>query len=155
MNEEAKRDIQREKMVFLAEDDPDDRLLFEDALNEIGNGAQLITAKDGMQLIQLLNNLVPPPPEVIFLDLNMPRKNGFECLKEIKLNPTYKNIPVVIFSTSSQPETVASVYKMGANFYIRKPGTFQKLKSAIMSVLSINWLENSTQPAFENFLLEF
>lgn len=137
----------------MADDDADDCLLFEDALREISQQTLLTTANDGIELMDILETRVPPPPDVIFLDLNMPRKNGFECLTEIKHTEKFKNIPVVIFSTSSQPEAINKVYEQGANYYICKPGSFSKLKLVIQKVLSIDWNQNNYPRNKENFLI--
>lgn len=142
------------KLIYLADDDADDRMLFEAALREVRHATNLLTAENGQQLMQFLNDRVPPSPDVIFLDLNMPRKNGFECLEEIKKNEKLRDIPVVIFSTSMQDSAINTVYKAGANFYICKPGTFTQLKKIIDQVLSIDWTENCTQPDMEKFILQ-
>lgn len=141
------------KNIFIADDDMDDLILFEDALREICKDSQLTTAKDGQQLMQILDETVPPPPDVIFLDLNMPRKNGFECLDEIKHSLKLKNIPIVIFSTSDQPEAVNRVYEQGADHFLKKPSSFPLLKQAIQKVLAINWAEQSAQPSKDKFIL--
>lgn len=141
------------KSIFLADDDADDCLLFEDALREVSQQIKLTTANDGIELMDILDQKVPPPPDVIFLDLNMPRKNGFECLTEIKHTEKLKNIPVVIFSTSSQPETINRVYEQGATYYVCKPGSFSKLKSIIQKVLDIDWNQHKTPRSKENFLI--
>lgn len=143
-----------DKNIFLADDDGDDCLLFEDALREISLETHLTTANDGLQLMEILEKTVPPPPDVIFLDLNMPCKNGFECLEEIKQSPKLRYIPIVIFSTSAQPDTINRVYRQGANYYICKPGSFPLLKKAIQFVLSINWKENAIQPSIDKFVIQ-
>lgn len=143
-----------EKSIFLADDDGDDCLLFEDALREIDLHTQLTTAADGIQLMDILKNTVSRLPDVIFLDLNMPCKNGFECLQEIKESPVWRFIPIIIFSTSAQPDTIDQVYEQGANYYICKPGTFPLLKKAIEYVLSINWPEGLVQPPREKFVIQ-
>lgn len=140
--------------IFLADDDIDDCLLFEDALREINAKMKLTMAKNGQQLMEILHETVPPPPDVVFLDLNMPRKNGFECLEEMKTTQKLKDIPVVIFSTSLQDEAINRTYAWGANFYICKPGTFHQLTKVIKKVLSINWKENNTRPSLEKFILQ-
>jgi CheY-like chemotaxis protein len=142
------------KTIFLADDDLDDRLLFQDALKEINDDVTLTIADDGIQLMDKLNKTVPPP-DVIFLDLNMPRKNGFECLEEIKRTKKFKHIPVVIFSTSAQQETVNKTYEQGATYYVSKPGSFAKLKKAILEILGMEWGKINFQPPKENFLLIF
>jgi CheY-like chemotaxis protein len=144
----------RTKTIVLADDDADDCLLFEDALREVCRESQLTTASDGEKLMQFLHETVPPPPDVIFLDLNMPRKNGLECLEEIKRIPKLKNIPVIIFSTSAQPEAIHTTYQKGAHHYVCKPGNFGLLKKTIEAVLAIDWEINKQQPSKEEFLLQ-
>ena len=147
--------VDDEKSVFLADDDIDDCFLFEDALCEVSSNTKLTTANDGIELMNILEQAIPPPPDVIFLDLNMPRKNGFECLAEIKSTDKFKDIPVVIFSTSCEVGFIDKVYEKGADYYLCKPGSFQSLKTAISKVLSINWKEHKAQPSRDKFLLTF
>ncbi len=139
--------------VYLADDDADDRLLFEEALMEISYDVILTTAKNGEQLMGILDQNTPPPPHLIFLDLNMPLKNGFECLEEIKQNKKYKNIPVVIFSTSSQKEAIDQVYNKGADYYLCKPDSFQQLKKLLHTVFAIDHPEQITRRSRENFYI--
>lgn len=131
------------KNIFLADDDADDCLLFEEALREICTDSSLTTASDGIELMEILRT--DSLPDVIFLDLNMPRKNGFECLTEIRQNTALSNIPIVIFSTTAQPEAVTNVYEKGANYFVCKPNTFQLLKNTIQHVLTIDWKEKHLQ----------
>ncbi|XZF14627.1 response regulator [Chitinophagaceae bacterium MMS25-I14] len=146
-------DEPKPKNIFLADDDADDRVLFEDALKEICKKTTLTTAIDGTELMEMLHRIPSPLPDVIFLDLNMPRKNGFECLDEIKGDPKLHKIPVIIFSTAAQPNAVSAAYNKGASYYMCKPGTFPLLVSAIKRVLSINWELHKLQPAKEDFVL--
>ncbi|CAG4992984.1 Response regulator rcp1 [Dyadobacter sp. CECT 9275] len=139
------------RSIFLADDDADDCMLFEDALREVCTKTELTTANDGVELIHLMETAVPPPPDVIFLDLNMPRRNGFECLELIKNNLAWKDIPVIIFSTTGQEEMVKRVYETGANYFIRKPGSFPKLKQAIRQVLDTDWSQHTWSLSPENF----
>jgi CheY-like chemotaxis protein len=140
---------------FLADDDDDDRLLFEDALRELSMDTSLIMATDGVDLMEKLQGTVPPPPSVIFLDINMPRKNGFECLTEMKQIEKFRAIPVVIFSTSNEDSTIDRTYRQGANFYIHKPRSFEKLKSAIQQIIAIDWNLQTMQPSKEKYVLHF
>lgn len=135
------------------DDDPDEHLLFEDALKELSGAPRLAYARDGQQLMQFLNTEKTELPAIIFLDLNMPRMNGFECLQEIRKSLKLKRIPVVIFSTTSQTQTIDRVYEQGANYYIRKPNTFAMLKEVIERMLEIDWSLNKDQPSKENFVL--
>jgi CheY-like chemotaxis protein len=141
------------EQIFLADDDEDDCALFQSALREVGDGIELVISYDGEELMETLDRRVPPPPHVIFLDLNMPRKNGMECLEQIRQTDKYKNIPVIIFSTSSQENSIYEAYEKGASRYITKPGTFTLLKKTIQKVLDIDW-SKSAQIPFENFLLQ-
>jgi CheY-like chemotaxis protein len=139
--------------LLLADDDKDDCDLFKEALEELPVAASLSTVHDGEQLMKFLVNQDGPLPQMLFLDLNMPRKNGFECLSEIKKNDTLKNLPVIIFSTSYNSDIVNLLYTSGAHFYISKPNEFEKLKQVIEAALSSLVQNNSSQPNRENFVL--
>jgi len=143
------------KNIFLTDDDADDCMLFSEALQEIfpDSEAKLTITNDGVKLMQALEDSVPPAPEVIFLDLNMPRKNGFECIEEIRNSPKYKNIPIVIFSTSSNNDIVDKTYQHGANYYICKPQSYPLLKKTIAFVLSFDLKKLSQQPMREKFVI--
>src|ERR1035437_5377961 len=100
--------------VLLADDDMDDCIFFKKALAELPLPTQLTTVYDGEELMQILNNKTIQLPHVIFLDINMPRKNGFECLAEIKQNDRLKDVPVIMFSTSNSRDAMNAVFKNGA-----------------------------------------
>jgi CheY-like chemotaxis protein len=139
--------------IMLADDDPDDRYFFEEALRDFPLPTQLTVVHDGEQLIQLLTNEVNELPHILFLDLNMPRKNGFECLSEIKLNKRLQQLPVVIYSTSFHKRIADMLYKNGANYYISKPFEIYELKKAVQQMLTVRVQENISQPTKENFLI--
>ena len=139
--------------VFLADDDADDRFLFEEALLEVRNDVTITTANNGEQLMAKLNNNGNESPYMIFLDLNMPLKNGIECLDEIKANDNLKNIPVVIFSTSSHKDTINQIYTKGANYYICKPDNFQNLKLLLVKIFSLNPITLKLRPSRDNFII--
>lgn len=141
------------KTILLAEDDADDRMFFEDVLKEVSAETNLLVADDGVELMSVLDESVPPPPDLIFLDLNMPRKNGFECLREIRQTDKLKAIPVIIFSTSDSLEAINTTYSLGANFYMRKPRTFDMLKKAIETVLAKDLPSGTEQVPKEKYLL--
>lgn len=120
--------------LLLADDDEDDCFLFKEALNELHVSVSLTTVHDGEQLMLMLAHNAALP-QLLILDLNMPRKNGFECLAEIKKNDHMKDLPVVIFSTSFDSEVINKLYRNGAHLYIRKPSDFSDLKKAIRDAL--------------------
>ncbi len=140
--------------LLLADDDEDDCLFFKEALDEIAVDTTLSTVHDGVHLMDYLKTTISNLPDVLFLDLNMPRKNGLECLDEIKNDEKLKNLPVIIFSTSLDSEIVDKLYQNGASFYIRKPGEFSKLKNVIEKALTIASQNNFKQPERANFILQ-
>jgi CheY-like chemotaxis protein len=140
------------KHVFLADDDEDDRMLFQEVIKELPYVVHLTIAEDGEQTLKILNQLTSPP-ELLFLDLNMPLKNGLECLQEIKQNKILKSLPVIIFSTSSYPSVINQTYEAGAHLYVRKPNDFLNFKKTIHHILSVNWKDNLSQPPREEFVL--
>src|SRR5688572_7332475 len=127
--------------ILLADDDKDDCFLFREALSELPIPTDLETVYDGEQLMDHLNENSEELPDVLFLDLNMPRKNGFECLSEIKHNDKLKSLPVIMFSTSYprdmhyENDIMKLLYKIGAKDYIRKPENFNLLKEVIQKIL--------------------
>jgi len=139
--------------ILLCDDDSDDCYFFSEALDRLPNSTQLTTVHNGEQLMQLLTKETNELPDVLFLDLNMPRKNGFECLLELKLNETLKQLPVIIFSTSFEQEVVNQLHKNGAQYYIRKPTEFSQLQKLIQLALNLMEQENISQPTRENFVL--
>lgn len=147
--------INNDLNIFLTDDDLDDCMFFSDALNELKINSVLTVTTNGVELMDALVTIVPPPPYVIFLDLNMPKKNGFECLKEIRENEKLRNIPIVILSTSSNKDFVEKSYKYGANYYICKPKSFSLLKKSIETVLTLDKKMLSKQPSIDKFVLAF
>lgn len=138
--------------ILLAEDDQDDCLLFKEVLEELAASAQLTVVHNGEQLMQLLDQ-GGPLPDILFLDLNMPRKNGFACLEEIKQNEKLKDIPIVAISTSFEQDMVTLLYKKGVQHYIRKPNEFSLLKKVIQNALKLTTEPHSAQPLKENFVI--
>lgn len=141
------------KFIVLADDDADDRLLFEEALKEIDARAHITTATDGEDLMSVLDRRSDPNPYIIFLDLNMPKKNGLECLKEIKQTEKFRDVPVVVYSTSCQEDSIDTMYEYGASYYICKPNNFSKLKHSIQQVFTLGLNRFFRQPAKEDFVI--
>ncbi len=139
--------------ILLADDDNDDCQFFKEALDELPLHTQLTAVHDGEQLLQLLSKKMNDLPHVLFLDLNLPRKNGFACLEEIKRNEKLKELPVIIFSTSYSEHIANQLYKNGAQYYICKPADFSQLKKLILQALTFITKENISQPSKEKFLL--
>lgn len=129
-----------QKNIYLADDDIDDREMFAEVLLELDSSVILKQAEDGKQLMEILQFSPSPLPDVVFLDLNMPKQNGFECLKQIRNHDGHlKNLNIVIFTTSSDQNDMAKAFALGANFYAVKPSTFSELRSFVRDVLQIDW----------------
>ncbi|MGV3658073.1 MAG: response regulator [Chitinophagaceae bacterium] len=122
--------------IFFADDDTDDQLLFAQALHDVAPHVRLEITKDGTELLSLLQNF---KPELLFLDLDMPSKNGLECLKEIRSNPSLTDMAVVVFSSTSRPANISVAYEMGANLFFMKPSSYIELVDALRNILSFNW----------------
>ena len=139
--------------ILLADDDKDDCMFFQEALEELQLSTQLTAIHDGDQLMQLLTKKSGGFYDVLFLDLNMPRKNGFTCLTGIKRSEKLRSLPVIIFSTSYDESMADLLYKNGAQHFIRKPADFSQLKIVIHQAIKLVSEKNIPQPSRENFLL--
>lgn len=133
--------------ILMADDDPDDRLLVREALEEARVTYETHFVADGDALLDYLHRRgeyvdadAAPRPCLILLDLNMPRVDGREALRQIKADPDLRRIPIVILTTSKAPEDVRRCYDLGANAYITKPMTFEGLVD-VMGSLSRFWFE--------------
>jgi CheY-like chemotaxis protein len=142
-----------ELRVLLADDDIDDCLFFKEALEELPLSTHLTIVNDGDQLMKLLLKNTSRLPHVLFLDLNMPRKNGFECLTEIRLNDKLKALPAIVYSTSSEQDVIDRLYQNGAQHFIRKPFNFLQFKRVIHYSLTLIMQESSLQRTKNNFIL--
>jgi len=122
--------------VFIADDDSDDQMLFQQALQDVAPHIRLEATKDGNELLSLLQNF---KPELLFLDLDMPSKNGLECLKAIRSNPIFSDMGVIVFSSTSRPANIVVAYEMGADLFFIKPSSYQELVEIITTTLELNW----------------
>lgn len=139
--------------IILADDDEDDRLFFTDAFKELKINTKVETFSDGVELMDYLNAEDTVLPHVLFLDLNMPKKNGLECLHEIKSNPKFDDIAIAIYSTSSSEDHIEETFVNGANIYIQKPNDFNTLKKILSDVVAINWQYHTCNLNKDTFLL--
>ncbi|MEO7977726.1 response regulator [Flavobacterium sp.] len=139
--------------ILLADDDEDDRLFFKDAFEEVKVQTKVEFVFDGLQLMEHLMNPDTKLPDILFLDLNMPKKTGKECLIEIKKTDRLKNLIIAIYSTSSSDEDIEDTFIHGANIYIKKPSDFNALKKIINEVITLNWHYHTSGLNRDNFLL--
>ncbi|MEO5906966.1 MAG: response regulator [Saprospiraceae bacterium] len=139
--------------ILLADDDEDDRLIFRDAINEVKVKTKLTIVNDGVQLMEYLNTTEDELPQIVFLDLNMPRKGGIECLREIRNDINLKDLSIAIYSTSASEEDIEDTFIKGANVYIKKPNDFNTLVKVLEEVITINWQYHTSDLNKENFVL--
>jgi len=136
--------------ILIAEDDTDDRFLLRSAFKENGFNDTLHFVENGVELIDYLLSTAQPGadirlPRFILLDLNMPKKDGREVLREIKQNPQFKKIPVIIFSTTNNEQEMRRCYELGANSYITKPNSFESLIKTVAALRSY-WIQTTSIP---------
>lgn len=139
--------------ILLADDDNADCLLFQEALGELPVSASLNVVYNGEQVMDELTQEGKKLPDVLFLDLNMPRKNGFATLGAIKHNEELQKVPVIIFTTASNQEMVKIVYRDAAHYYICKPVSFLQLKKVIYEALTLVSDKNRPLPLEEKFII--
>jgi CheY-like chemotaxis protein len=133
--------------ILLADDDDDDRYFFEEALGDLAIPTTLTTVVDGEELMQWLTAPAQTLPDVLFLDLNMPRKSGYECLTEIKGNPALAPLPVVILSTLFDTTITNRLYDNGAAHCMGKPTNHTELKTLIREALTLVAAQDQSPPA--------
>ena len=135
-------------LIYLADDDRDDRMLFKEALDEIDMAFAIEDFDNGVTLMDNLLNKSKPLPDVIYLDLNMPLMNGEECLHDIKNEPELSQIPIIIYSTYVDEAAANSLQKRGADLYLEKPDSFEKLKNLLRKSLEFihNYSDKSLPP---------
>jgi len=139
--------------LLIADDDDDDRLFFKEAIEAMKVKTVLTMVNDGVELMNYLSKPEIHIPNLVFLDLNMPRKNGIECLTEIRSNNKFKNLSIAIYSTSAMEKDIEETFIKGANIYIKKPNDFEALKNILAKVITINWQYHTSGLNKENFIL--
>ena len=139
--------------VVLADDDEDDRLFFTEAFDELKIQTRVATYKDGVELMDALNHSETALPNILFLDLNMPKKSGFECLVDLKKDKKFDNIAIAIYSTSASEEDIENTFVNGANIYIKKPNDFNDLKKVLTEIVTTNWQYQTNGLNRDTFLL--
>ena len=123
--------------ILLADDSVDEQFLFIHTLRGIDQDVSVSTAINGVELIKILNKPETVLPDLLFLDLNMPLKNGKESLAEIRKNPRFVDLNVVIYSTSDERRDIDETYALGANVYVRKPQDYIELEKTLSKLLNL------------------
>ena len=146
-----------EKQLFnivLVDDDEDDRFLFSEAFEELKVATELLLFKNGQEFIDYLDSGLQRIPKLIFLDLNMPIKNGMECLKYMRKNELFNDIFVAIYSTSSSEKDIEETFLNGANIYIQKPNNYANLTKVIDRAVRVCLQYGTSALDSSNFLLK-
>ncbi|WP_052123360.1 response regulator [Flavobacterium beibuense] len=130
--------MNNELTIFYTDDDQEDIDFFREIIDIIDTNVKVVTQRNGEELLHALDN-PPPTPYLVFLDINMPGMNGLETLRRMRESEKHKDLPVVMFSTSSDDITIQQSKELGASFYVPKSGAFDKLKKSIEHTLKINW----------------
>jgi len=134
------KNLKKFSPLVCVDDDEDDRMLFEDAIQELFPNLDLRLYENGIDLVDRLINDISNLPRLIFLDLNMPVKNGFECLEEIRKNNSLRHIPVVVFSTSSSTKDRERSLQLGANHFLTKTNSFGAMRTQLSETIK-NYLD--------------
>lgn len=140
-----------EMTILIADDDADDRMFLEQAMRKNGYEHGIQFVEDGEELMEYLrqqgryNKLNAPWPDMLILDLNMPRKNGFQALSEIKDDPTLRRLPVIVMTTSSADDDVVKTYSLGVNSFVTKPFNYNRLVEMI-GTFKMYWMDTVRLP---------
>jgi CheY-like chemotaxis protein len=139
------------KQILLAEDRDDEYSLFVRAVNAISNNIKVMRLDHGYNLLAMLQTDITV--DAIFLDINMPYKNGLLTLKEIREMPKFQHIPIVILTSSTYPLTIKQAFQLGATFYANKSWEYKELKNTLSSIFNSSYFQTQTRPPEEEFYL--
>jgi CheY-like chemotaxis protein len=138
--------------ILMADDDEDDRYFFKKALEKLSISTNLVTVEDGEELIDYLTKDKGKIPDILFLDINMPRKNGYESLIEIKSNKDIRDFPIIMYSTSLRDSMADTLFQNGAHYYLRK-GDSKDLEKHLEQILTLLVENNLKRQVREEFFL--
>lgn len=143
--------MKRVQNILLVDDDRDDSELLKEAISEVTPSVAIHIVSSGGEALKLLETLVP---DFIFLDINMPGQDGFECLQLIRKRSSFDKLPIAIYSTSGSESQIRKAYNHAANMYIRKPSTFSAIREVIEKVIDLD-LDDYVPgpPAYSNFVI--
>jgi CheY-like chemotaxis protein len=136
--------------ILVAEDDDDDYVFFSMAVEEVEIAVALSRAEDGEILMRMLQEQIP---DILFLDLQMPLKSGQECLREIRQDRRYDQLPIIIYSSFSDPDNIEQCFREAANLYSIKPDSLRGLVDVIKRVLSVDWKKMGYFPGRADFVI--
>lgn len=132
----TKQETKAIRNIILAEDDVDDQNIFQLALQEIDPSVEIQFVANGKELLRLLETTTP---DMVFLDLEMPYKNGLECMVEIRSKESNEHLPLIVFSSTTKPSNIQTAYEMGAHLFFIKPPMYSDYLSSIKALFQLNW----------------
>ena len=136
--------------VLIAEDDDDDFEIFSFALKEVSISIVLMRAENGEILLKILDSYLP---DILFLDVFMPCRDGRMCLKEIRANKKFDLLPIIMYSSVRDSKTIEFCFREGANIYVIKPSSFRDLTMVLKKILSVEWKKSVYYPARPDFVM--
>lgn len=136
--------------VLIADDDEEDFEILKDSIRDAGFTVKIERAENGEILMTVLNLNIP---DLLFLDIHMPCKDGKQCLKEIRENPRYDLLPVIMYTSLEAPSDVEYCYRQRANLYTLKPTSYNELKRILQHIFSIDWKNASYYPSLSQFVV--
>ena len=134
------------RKLLLVDDDPDEKTLLEWVLKRIRQRTELLAVQSGEEALLLVKSKLNVPPDIIFLDVNMPKMSGRECLMEFKKLESLKGTPIIIFTTSSNPKEAAEMINLGADLYQTKPSSMEDLKRIVESIFDMFVVKRDVEP---------
>lgn len=144
---------QKMHVVALADDDPDDREIFSDVCTDVDTELKVLLFKNGKELLDHLNDTSATVPGILFLDINMPVIDGFECLKLIRSKAEFNRLCVIVYSTSVNSADVSKAKNLGADGFLQKPSSYGSLRNAFLKILDTDWSDPCSKLNEENFLI--
>jgi len=138
------------RQILVAEDDDDDYLIFTIAINDTRLAVAVTRAVNGEELMKLLEASIP---DILFLDMEMPCKDGRQCLKEIRANQQYDELPVIIYSSFTDTNTIEFCFRQGSNLYVIKPNSIGELSEVLRRILTIDWTRLMYFPPKSEFVI--
>lgn len=141
------------KNIYLAEDDSDDVFIFKYALKRLGLNCRITVFPNGQELLDKLQN-INIFPDIIFLDINMPKLNGLDTLVQIKEMESFHSTPVIVYSTSNNNIDAIKALEGRASLYLVKPNNIDELTKMLVKILSLNWKSYNTPNRLDEFILK-
>ena len=138
------------QQVLVAEDDDEDFELFADAIRDLSLKVILARAENGDILMKILHERIP---DLLFLDILMPCKTGKDCLFEIRSHKKFDDLPIIIFSSVRDSQTVEFFYRKGTNMYVYKPHSYRQLVASLEKIFTVDWKKVRYYPKYSEFVL--